>query len=114
MKTENKTSHTTKPAIEVEPVLASVIISWISVDEKLPLPGLEVLLFNKMWKNNTYNKTGMRIGFLDSFKDWTVASWVGKNYITLTSSKDYLQLRDTKKKDQTPPTHWMNIMPCDV
>lgn len=80
---------------------------WIPVDEELPEIGLDVILLSKKWITK-HNKKGIRIGFIDSIGIWTSASFVVKNYITLTSGNDYHSFKDTKKEDQKP-THWRPI-----
>lgn len=84
---------------------------WISVKDKLPPEGEEVLAFNKKWIDVDFNPNGTRIGFLNE-DEFTSAYWWNyqDSYITINKSicednKDFYE----NHIDNTEPEYWMSI-----
>lgn len=42
---------------------------WVSVKERLPEVGVEVIAFNPEWLDEDYNLHGMRVGFLNESQE---------------------------------------------
>lgn len=85
---------------------------WISVKDKLPPEGEEVLAFNKKWIDEDFNPNGTRIGFLNGDGEFTSAYWWNyqDSYITINKSiceddKDFYE----NHIDNTEPEYWMPI-----
>lgn len=86
---------------------------WISIKEKLPEQGIEVLLFNENWKDEDYNTKGIRIGFLDGLNGFISAHWWNYQDCYMTISKDECLGNphfSEKIQNSTEPTHWKNII----
>jgi hypothetical protein len=110
---ENQNIINEEKGNDVNHVLAPVIAGWISVKEKLPEAGFEVLLYNEKWICEDFNPKGIRIGCRDDLAGWYSAYWCNYHdeYHTRTTDEDDKQFTDFKAENQIP-THWMEIPPC--
>ena len=87
-------------------------MEWISLNDRKPDAGHEVLLYNKNWIQEDYNPKGVRIGYLDDVSGWVSAYWCSyhDDYHTRNSAQDDKRFTDFKAANQVP-THWMEIKP---
>jgi hypothetical protein len=76
---------------------------WISVDDKLPIDGCEVIGFNEKWIDEDFNPNGTRIcGYNDGIC-WIIVRWNPSQDCWMTDFTD-----DSDCQSEIP-THWMSI-----
>jgi len=96
----------------IQPIPSTSPLSdtWISVSERIPDQGIEVLLFSDKWIDEDFNPNGTRIGYLDGIAEWVSAYWCNYHdeYHTRTSVEDDSMFAEVKAIYQIP-THWMPI-----
>lgn len=85
---------------------------WISVKDKLPPEGIEVIAFHHKWIDEDFNPNGTRVGFLNGNHEFTSAFWWDYQdcYETINRT-NCEQHRDFFRShlDNTEPEYWCPI-----
>jgi hypothetical protein len=91
--------------------IMKILPRWVSINDKKPEQGIEVLFFNERWIDDDFNPKGIRIGFIDDVSGYVTAKWCNYHdeYHTRDSAEDDKQFEDFEAINQIP-THWMPIL----
>lgn len=85
---------------------------WVSMKDKKPEEGVEVIAYHHKWVNEDFNPNGTRVGFLNGNGEFTSAYWWNYQdcYQTINSSI-CLEDKEFFKNliDNTEPEFWMPI-----
>lgn len=85
---------------------------WISMKDKKPEEGVEVIAYHHKWVNEDFNPNGTRIGFINGNGEFTSAYWwdyqdsyLSINLSTCLEDKEIFE----NLIDNVEPEFWMSI-----
>lgn len=84
-----------------------ITVHFIKYSDEQPPIGVEVLAFNKAWKEDEFDSTGLRVGYRDEEDNFIHTSWDNdQDCWSNISSEDIDSTDEYVKNEAVLPEYW--------